>query len=723
MVAMQPPDDFPGDGTTDQIPASPQEVLALLRIKQAFTDPTKALGSWNESGEGTCSGTWTGIKCAKGHIAAIALPDKGLAGTLAPEVGQLVALRKLSLHNNAITGPIPSTLATIVTLGGLALFNNQFSGPLPLGLGNLPVLQAVDISHNMLSGSLPADLGNASNLILLNLGFNNLSGSIPPEWARNTKWNYLNVAHNQLSGALPANWSTPSHLQQLIVNNNNISSSLPAQLGDLLTLQSLNLANNQLEGSIPSTFASLVDLTALDLSQNNLSGSIPPHLLSFELTSFNVSYNHLSGPVPSFSHRFNLTSFKPGNVGLCGYLGLSACPILNSTAPRPAVHPAPVAATLQPIVSSSNKGPRLSNLSIIFIALASSLAAIAVGCILGCLCCFRAPQATSVAAGKLEGSPEKEGGGELGGKLVHFDEPLSFTANDLLCATAEVLGKSIYGTVYKARLENGNNIAVKRLREGIVKSQRDFEKEVDILSKIRHPNLLALRAFYWGPKQEKLLVFDYMTGRSLTELLHARDSETTLDWEKRIRIATGAAHGLLHLHSVEKMVHGNLTATNILLDTSMYPTINACISGYGLSCLMTPVANGNIVATTSSLGYCAPELTKIKKASTKSDVYSFGIILLELLTGKAPADVTAREGAADLPDYVAEVAKENWTAEVFDLELMKGAAAPSEEELITALQLAMRCVASAPASRPDMDEVVRVLHDLHPGEQFQTQSA
>jgi hypothetical protein len=91
--------------------------------------------------------------------------------------------------------------------------------------------------------------------------------------------------------------------------------------------------------------------------------------------------------------------------------------------------------------------------------------------------------------------------------------------------------------------------------------------------------------------------------------------------------------------------------------------------------------------------------------------------------GKAPADVTAREGATDLPDYVAEVAKENWTAEVFDLELMKGAAAPSEEELITALQLAMRCVASAPASRPDMDEVVRVLHDLHPGEQFRTQSA
>jgi serine/threonine protein kinase len=113
----------------------------------------------------------------------------------------------------------------------------------------------------------------------------------------------------------------------------------------------------------------------------------------------------------------------------------------------------------------------------------------------------------------------------------------------------------------------------------------------------------------------------------------ARGPETVLDWGTRIRIAAEAAHGLLHLHTVEKMVHGNLTATNILLDTSASPTVNACISDYGLSRLMTPAANANVVATARSLGYRAPELTKIKRASTKSDVYSFGIILLELLTG------------------------------------------------------------------------------------------
>ncbi|CAM6047590.1 unnamed protein product [Sphagnum compactum] len=365
----------------------------------------------------------------------------------------------------------------------------------------------------------------------------------------------------------------------------------------------------------------------------------------------------------------------------------------------------------------------LITLYIIFIALGSALVGLAIVCALVCVCCCRAPRAAAAAAAgageKAERSPETEGG-EVGGKLVHFDDPLSFTADDLLCATAEVLGKSTYGTVYKATLENGSNIAVKRLREGIVKSQGDFEKEVDILSKIRHPNLLSLRAFYWGPKQEKLLVFDYMRGGSLARLLHARGPETVLDWGMRIRIAAEAAHGLLHLHTVEKMVHGNLTATNILLDTSASPTINACISDYGLSRLMTPAANANVVATARSLGYRAPELTKIKRASTKSDVYSFGIILLELLTGKAPGDVTAREGAVDLPDYVAEVVKENWTAEVFDLELMKGPAAPSEEELMTALQLAMQCVTPAPASRPEMDEVVRLLQDLQPEEQVQS---
>lgn len=115
-------------------------------------------------------------------------------------------------------------------------------------------------------------------------------------------------------------------------------------------------------------------------------------------------------------------------------------------------------------------------------------------------------------------------------------------------------------------------------------------------------------------------------------MISARGPETSLDWATRIRVAEGACRGLLHLHRNENIVHGNLTASNILLD-ARGPAITACISDFGLSRLMTPAANANVVATAGSLGYRAPELTKLKKATTKSDVYSFGIVLLELLTG------------------------------------------------------------------------------------------
>ncbi|KAL1223524.1 putative leucine-rich repeat receptor-like protein kinase IMK3 [Cardamine amara subsp. amara] len=99
---------------------------------------------------------------------------------------------------------------------------------------------------------------------------------------------------------------------------------------------------------------------------------------------------------------------------------------------------------------------------------------------------------------------------------------MAFTADDLLCATTEIMGKSTYGTVYKATLEDGSQVAVKRLREKITKSQKEFENEINVLGRILHPNLLALRAYYLGPKGEKLVVFDYMSRGSLATFLHGK---------------------------------------------------------------------------------------------------------------------------------------------------------------------------------------------------------
>jgi serine/threonine protein kinase len=128
---------------------------------------------------------------------------------------------------------------------------------------------------------------------------------------------------------------------------------------------------------------------------------------------------------------------------------------------------------------------------------------------------------------------------------------------------------------------------------------------------------------------------------------------------------------------------------------------------------MTTAANSNVLAAAGALGYRAPELSKLKKASAKTDVYSLGVIILELLTGKSPAETT---NGMDLPQWVASIVKEEWTSEVFDLELMRdGDNGPAGDELVDTLKLALHCVDQSPSVRPDAREVLRQLEQIGPG--------
>lgn len=173
-----------------------------------------------------------------------------------------------------------------------------------------------------------------------------------------------------------------------------------------------------------------------------------------------------------------------------------------------------------------------------------------------------------------------------------------------------------------------------------------------------------------------------------------------------MRIAKGTARGLLFLHTNANIIHGNLTSSNVLLDENT----NAKIADYGLSRLMTAAANANVIATAGALGYRAPELSKLKKANTKTDVYSLGVIILELLTGKTPGEAM---NGVDLPQWVASIVKEEWTNEVFDLELMKDASVIGDE-LLNTLKLALHCVDPSPSARPEVQQVLQQLEEIRP---------
>lgn len=193
---------------------------------------------------------------------------------------------------------------------------------------------------------------------------------------------------------------------------------------------------------------------------------------------------------------------------------------------------------------------------------------------------------------------------------------------------------------------------------------------------------------------------------NLFHLVAARGPDTPIDWPKRMKIAQGMTRGLFYLHTHENIIHGNLTSTNVLLDEHT----NAKIADFGLSRLMTAAANSNVIATAGALGYRAPELSKLKKANTKTDVYSLGVIILELLTGKSPGEAL---NGVDLPQWVASIVKEEWTNEVFDLELMRDASTIGDE-LLNTLKLALHCVDPSPSARPEVQQVLQQLEEIRP---------
>lgn len=182
---------------------------------------------------------------------------------------------------------------------------------------------------------------------------------------------------------------------------------------------------------------------------------------------------------------------------------------------------------------------------------------------------------------------------------------------------------------------------------------------------------------------------------------------TPLEWDSRLRIAQSAARGLAHLHVSKNVVHGNIKSSNILLKQE---NLDASISDYGLN----PLFANSSPPNHRIMGYRAPEVLETRRVTFKSDVYSFGVLLLELLTGKAPNQASLGEEGIDLPRWVQSVVREEWTAEVFDVELMRYHNV--EEEMVQLLQIGMACVATVPDQRPAMEEVVRMIEDMHRGD-------
>uniref|UniRef100_A0A5B6YSS0 Protein kinase domain-containing protein n=1 Tax=Davidia involucrata TaxID=16924 RepID=A0A5B6YSS0_DAVIN len=299
--------------------------------------------------------------------------------------------------------------------------------------------------------------------------------------------------------------------------------------------------------------------------------------------------------------------------------------------------------------------------------------------------------------------------------LIKFHGGEDLTIHDILEAPGEVIGKSSYGTLYRASLLKTNSIVLLRfLRPACAGTMKEVVSVIELLGSIRHPNLVPLRAFYAGSRGEKLLVHPFYGRGTLAEFIRDGTGESH-KWAIILRISIGIVRGLDHLHTgMEKpIIHGNLKSKNILLDRNYQPYV----TDFGLYLLLNSTAGQEMLEASAAQGYKAPELIKMKDASEETDIYSLGVILLEILTGKEPINENPTP-AQDfyLPNSMRNAILDHRITDLYHPDILLGQSSNespvTEERILKFCQLAMAACSPSPSLRPDIKQVLRKLEEI-----------
>jgi len=330
-----------------------------------------------------------------------------------------------------------------------------------------------------LHGPIPPNtLSRLSAIQVISLRSNDISGPFPSDFSKLLNLTALKLQYNKFSGPLPLDFSVWNNLEVIDLSNNGFNESIPSSISNLTHLISLNLANNSLSGEIPDL--NIPSLQQLSLANNSLTGSLPKSLQRFPSSAFSGNNLTLENALPP------VFQVQPPNV--------------------------------QPIKKKTTK---LSNAAILGIVICGCVLVFVVIAVFMMLCCSNGGgKGGQVKQKKKEVYLKKEVSiKDESEKLVFFEgNNLAFNLEDLLRASAEVLGKGTFGTTYKAALEDASTVVVKRLKD-VSAGKREYEQLLEVLGNIKHENVVALRAYYYS-KDEKLVVYDYYDQGSVSALLH-----------------------------------------------------------------------------------------------------------------------------------------------------------------------------------------------------------
>ncbi|KAJ8536289.1 hypothetical protein K7X08_034690 [Anisodus acutangulus] len=662
-------------------------------------------------------------------LQAVDLSSNKLTGAIPPRFGKLTSLLWLMLANNSLTGGIPPELGNCSSLLWLNLANNHLSGPIPpqlsrIGSNPMPTFLSNRQKDKVTAGSgecfamkrwIPADYPPFSFVYPLLTRKNCRSlwdkllkgyGLFPVcERGSNVRSNqisgYLQLSMNKFSGGIPPEIGSMQNFSMLHLGVNEFAGTLPSEIGQM-QLVVLNVSQNRISGEIPRQIGYIKCLQNLDLSYNNFSGLFPASFSNLtDLSKFNVSFNpHIYGTIPESGQ---LATFEKSS-----YLGnpLFHLPsfIDNSTNNN--------------VINKGGSFERPTKVGAILVFLAFVLAFLVCG-LMTLILCLVLKSPIDTPGYLLEDSKGRHDVASSSGasspwlsndvKVIRLDRT-SFTHSDILKATGRfsndrIIGKGGFGTVYRGVLPDGRQVAVKKLQREGIEGEREFQAEMEVLSGNDfgwHPNLVTLYGWCLNGS-EKLLVYEYMGGGSLDDIITDR---TKFTWKKRINVAIDVARALVFLHHecYHCIVHRDVKASNVLLDKDG----RARVTDFGLARVMDAGDSHVSTMVAGTIGYVAPEYGQTWQATTKGDVYSYGVLAMELATGRRAVD-GGEECLVEWARRVMGDGRQGFTRAIIPVSLLVSGLAEGAEELCELLRIGIRCTADIPHARPNMKEVLNML--------------
>ncbi|KAG0610783.1 hypothetical protein M758_7G091000 [Ceratodon purpureus] len=706
------------------------------------------------------------------NIQVLKLNNQGMNGSIDP-VGGMLSLQILWVHVNNFYGPVPSGLESAAGLTSLRINDNNLVGRLPLGVANLPALTEFLMLHNHLSGELPAFKSavttnydpasfcggggvkcssSVSSLLdfLASVGY---PQQVAVSWVGSDPCaSWIGVACDPASGEVVS----------IILQSYGLTGTISPSLANLTTLKSLVLSKNALNGPVPSELAALPLLKSVDVSNNNLTGPLP-------LFSSSVSFNYVGNPFMTAapapvvgtppvagSPPVAVSPSVAGSPPVSGSppVGATPTPTVPGTpsAPSPVGGAAPDASPLAPsgtIAVQSSKSKAAGMVPVISGVLGGMVAVLVAALLVFILCKRKkknlhglngisifprgesgserdlvkvmtncnssaSHQATVSSYGTTSGSsssPSNDQQAMEQSNMFMSIEVLRAVTNNF--SEENILGRGGFGVVYRGELEDGTQIAVKRMESAVVsnKGLSEFQSEIHVLTKVKHRHLVGLLG-YCANGNERLLVYEYMPQGTLAQHLfdYKQLQEKPLTWMMRLSIALDVARGLEYLHNLAQrsFIHRDLKPSNILLTDDF----RAKVSDFGLVKLAPEGKYSVETRLAGTFGYLAPEYAVTGRVTTKADVFSFGVVLMELMTGRRALDETQSEENMHLVTWFQRLMhanKDNFRSTI-------DPTIDVDEETFRTLsivaELAGHCTSREPYSRPDMSHAVSVLTPL-----------